>query len=97
MARDCSIQFSRLYERCVINYQTTLYIRLEAIDHFPPFTDDAAADDGIDEIETRERQAAKFAGLLLLLLLLQHAPILAQVPFAGTIRREKAIAGVNIN
>lgn len=42
-------------------------------DHFL-FTDDAAADDGIDEIEARELQAAKFAGLPLVLLLLQYAP-----------------------
>lgn len=49
---------------------------------FFSFTDDAAADDGIDEVETRERQAAKFAGLLLFFLPLQHAPILAQMLFA---------------
>lgn len=38
--------------------------------YFTYFTDNAAADDGVNEVETRERQTAEFTGLLLFLLLL---------------------------
>lgn len=61
------------------------------------FTDDAAADDGIDEIETRERQAAKFAGLLLFLLLLQsRADVSTRVTFCTDKRAEESVSTFRI-
>jgi len=43
---------------------------IEVISYLFSFTDNAAADDGIDEVKTRERQTIKLPRLLFLLL--QH-------------------------